>query len=139
MEKKLVKFNENIEFLESKEICKYIDEKGNIIMLPISQLFLSCEYLELEEPQFKIATFQEEVDKDLEYEKTTITRKKDKFEITKNEKDKGTIIDTEVEVSKIWIVRNGLKLAKSYNNMKEALEYVENWNRNIMKIAKLVD
>ena len=57
MEKDLVKFNEKIEFLNSKDICRYIDEKGNLIMLPLSQLFLSCEFLELEEPQLKIAIF----------------------------------------------------------------------------------
>mgnify|MGYP007020100659 CR=1 FL=1 len=139
MEKDLVKFNEKIEFLNSKDICRYIDEKGNLIMLPLSQLFLSCEFLELEEPQLKIAIFQGEVDKSLEYEKATILRKKDKFEVTKNEKDKGTIIETEVEVSKIWVVRNGLKLAKSYNKMDEAISYVKDYNDNLMKIAKLIE
>ena len=139
MEKDLLKFNEKIEFLGSKEIFKYIDERGNLILLPLSQLFLSCEYLELEEPQFKMAIFQGEIDKNLEYEKATVNRKKDKFEVTNNEKDKGIIIDADVEVSKVWIIRNGLKLAKSYNNMEEATNYTNEWNSRVMKIAKLID
>ena len=32
-----IKFNEKIEFIGSKDICQYKDEKGNIILLPISQ------------------------------------------------------------------------------------------------------
>lgn len=139
MEKNIIEFNNHIEFLGSKEVCKYIDKKGNLILLPMSQLFLSCEYLELEESQFKIAIFQEEIDKELEYEKGIAIRKKDKFELTGKEKDKGTIVDTEVEVSKVWIVRNGLKLSKSYNNMKDAIRYVEDWNQKLMKIARLIE
>lgn len=139
MEKDLIKFIENIKDLGSKEIVQYEDEKGNLVLLPISQLFLSCEYVELEEAQLKIAVFNKQLDENLELEKATVTKKKDKYEITKREKDKGTIIDTEVEVSKVWFVKNGIQMSKAYNNKEEALKYVKEYNNKLMKIAKLIE
>ena len=139
MEKDLIKFIENIKDLGSKEIVQYEDEKGNLVLLPISQLFLSCEYVELEEAQLKIAVFNKQLDENLELEKATVTKKKDKYEITKREKDKGTIIDTKVEVSKVWFVKNGIQMSKAYNNKEEALKYVKEYNNKLMKIAKLIE
>lgn len=139
MEKDLIKFIENIKDLGSKEIVQYEDEKGNLVLLPISQLFLSCEYVELEEAQLKIAVFNKQLDENLELKKATVTKKKDKYEITKREKDKGTIIDTEVEVSKVWFVKNGIQMSKAYNNKEKALKYVKEYNNKLMKIAKLIE
>lgn len=138
MEKELLKFYENIEFLGSKDVCKYEDKKGNLVILPISNLILNCEYVEIDEAQKKIAIYNGELDKDLELEKIKVTRKKDKFEKTKNEKDKGTIIDMEVEVSKVWFVRNGLRLSKAYNDKDKALAFVKETNEKIMVEAKLI-
>ena len=79
------------------------------------------------------------MNENLELKKATVTKKKDKYEITKREKDKGTIIDTEVEVSKVWFVKNGIQMSKAYNNKEEALKYVKEYNNKLMKIAKLIE
>ena len=139
MEKDLIKFNNNIEFIGSKDIVKYIDDKGNCVLLPISQLLCNCEYVELDDAQLKIAIYNGEVEKDLKLETAEVVRKIDKFYKTKKESDKGTIIETKVKISKVWLVRNGVRLTKSYNNKNDALKYVEETNNKLLKEAKLID
>ena len=136
MERDLIKFNENITKV-SKDICKYEDEKGNSMLIPTGQLFASSEYMELDEISYKKALFEKIIDKDVEYNKITITKPVDKYTKTKNEKDKGTIIDAEVEVSQVWVVKNGLGLTKSFNNKDKALELVNELNNKYFEIAEL--
>lgn len=138
MEKNLKKFYEKIENVGSKDIVAYQDEKGNYALLPISQLFLSCEFVQLDEAQLKMAIFNGTVAKNMEFEKETITRAKDKSEVTNNKKDQGTVVESEVEVSNVWIVRNGLGLTESFNSQNEALLYVSKKNNYFMQLAELI-
>lgn len=136
MERDLIKFNKNITKL-TKEIAKYEDEKGNYMLIPTGQLLCNVEYMELDEISYKKALFEMIIDKDVEYNKITITKPVDKYTKTKNEKDKGTIIDAEVEVSQVWVVKNGLSLTKAFDNKEKAIEYVEDLNEEILKMAEL--
>lgn len=136
MERDLIKFNENITKV-TKEIAKYEDEKGNYMLIPTGQLLCNIEYMELDEISYKKALFEMIIDKDVEYNKITITKPIDKYTKTKNEKDKGTIIDAEVEVSQVWVVKNGLGLTKAYNNKEKALSSVEEINNKYLEMAEL--
>lgn len=136
MERDLIKFNERVSKL-TKEIAKYEDEKGSYMLIPTGQLLCNVEYMELDEISYKKALFEMIIDKDVEYNKIIITKSVDKYTKTKNEKDKGTIVDAEVEVSQVWIVKNGLGLTKAYNNKEKAIEYVEGFNEEILKMAEL--
>lgn len=136
MERDLIKFNENITKV-TKEITKYEDEKGNYMLIPTGQLLCNVEYMELDEISYKKALFEMIIDKDGEYNKITITKPVDKYTKTKNEKDKGTIIDAEVEVSQVWVVKNGLGLNKAYNSKEKALSYVEEINNKYLEMAEL--
>ena len=136
MEKDLIKFNERVSKL-TKEIAKYEDEKGNYMLIPTGQLLCNVEYMELDEISYKKALFEMIIDKDVEYNKITITKPVDKYTKTKNEKDKGTIIDAEVEVSQVWVVKNGIGLTKAYDSKEKAIECVENLNEEILKMAEL--
>ena len=136
MERNLIKFNKNITKV-TKEIAKYEDEKGNYMLIPTGQLLCNVEYMELDEISYKKALFEMIIDKDVEYNKITITKPVDKYTKTKNEKDKGTIIDAEVEVSQVWVVKNGLGLNKAYNNKEKALFYVEEINNKYLEMAEL--
>lgn len=136
MERDLIKFNKNITKV-TKEITKYEDEKGNYMLIPTGQLLCNVEYMELDEISYKKALFEMIIDKDGEYNKITITKPVDKYTKTKNEKDKGTIIDAEVEVSQVWVVKNGLGLTKSFNNKEKALSYVEEINNKYLVMAEL--
>ena len=136
MERDLIKFNERVSKL-TKEIAKYEDEKGNYMLIPTGQLLCNVEYMELDEISYKKALFEMIIDKDVEYNKITINKPVDKYTKTKNEKDKGTIIDAEVEVSQVWVVKNSLGLTKAYNNKEKAIEYVEGLNEETLKMAEL--
>lgn len=136
MERDLIKFNENITKV-TKEITKYEDNKGNYMLIPTGQLLCNVEYMELDEISYKKALFEMIIDKDVEYNKITITKSVDKYTKTKNEKDKGTIIDAEVEVSQVWVVKNGLGLTKAYNNKEKALSSVEEINNKYLEMAEL--
>lgn len=136
MERDLIKFNERVSKL-TKEIAKYEDEKGNYMLIPTGQLLCNVEYMELDEISYKKALFEMIIDKDVEYNKITITKPVDKYTKTKNEKDKGTIIDAKVEVSQVWVVKNGIGLTKAYNNKEKALSYVEEINNKYLEMAEL--
>lgn len=136
MERDLIKFNENITKV-TKEIAKYEDEKGNYMLIPTGQLLCNVEYMELDAISYKKALFEMIIDKDVEYNKITITKPVDKYTKTKNEKDKGTIIDAKVEVSQVWVVKNGLGLTKAYNNKEKALSSVEEINNKYLEMAEL--
>ena len=136
MERDLIKFNKNITKV-TKEIAKYEDEKGNYMLIPTGQLLCNVEYMELDEISYKKALFEMIIDKDVEYNKITITKPVDKYTKTKNEKDKGTIIDAEVEVSQVWVVKNSLGLTKAFNVKKDALKLVEELNNKYLEMAEL--
>ena len=136
MERDLIKFNKNITKV-TKEIAKYEDEKGNYMLIPTGQLLCNVEYMELDEISYKKALFEMIIDKDVEYNKITVTKPVDKYTKTKNEKDKGTIIDAEVEVSQVWVVKNGIGLTKAYDSKEKAIEYVEELNNKYLEMAEL--
>ena len=136
MERNLIKFNKNITKV-TKEIAKYEDEKGNYMLIPTGQLLCNVEYMELDEISYKKALFEMIIDKDVEYNKIIITKPVDKYTKTKNEKDKGTIIDAEVEVSQVWVVKNGIGLTKAFNVKKDALKLVEELNNKYLEMAEL--
>ena len=136
MERDLIKFNENITKV-TKEIAKYEDEKGNYMLIPTGQLLCNVEYMELDEISYKKALFEMIIDKDVEYNKITVTKPVDKYTKTKNEKDKGTIIDAEVEVIQVWVVKNGIGLTKAFNVKKDALKLVEELNNKYLEMAEL--
>lgn len=136
MERDLIKFNENITKV-TKEITKYEDNKGNYMLIPTGQLLCNVEYMELDEISYKKALFEMIIDKDVEYNKITVTKPVDKYIKTKNEKDKGTIIDAEVEVSQVWVVKNGLGLTKSYDEKIRALQVVNELNDKYLEMAEL--
>ena len=136
MERDLIKFNKNITKV-TKEIAKYEDEKGNYMLIPTGQLLCNVEYMELDEISYKKALFEMIIDKDVEYNKITVTKPIDKYTKTKNEKDKGTIIDAEVEVSQVWVVKNGMGLTKAFNVKKDALKLVEELNNKYLEMAEV--
>lgn len=136
MEKDLIKFNENITKV-TKEIAKYEDNKGNYTLIPIGQLMCGCEYMELDEIMYKKALFEKIIEKDTKYNKIKTTKVVDKSTITHNKKDQGTLVDNEVEVSQVWVVKNGIGLTKSFDSKEKALSYVEEINNKYLEMAEL--
>lgn len=136
MERDLIKFNENITKV-TKEIAKYEDNKGNYTLIPVAQLLCNIEYMELDEPMYKKALFEKIIEKDVEYNKIKTTKVVDKSTITHNKKDQGTLVDNEVEVSQIWVVKNGIGLTKAYDEKVRALQVVNELNNKYLEMAEL--
>ena len=136
MEKDLIKFNKNITKI-SKDIAKYEDEKGNVAILNIGSLLCGCEYLELDEVSYKKKKKKKIVDKNIKYNKIKITKTVDKSTTTHNKKDQGTLIDAEVEVIQVWVVKNGIGLTKAFNSMDKALELVNELNNKYLEMAEI--
>ena len=136
MERDLIKFNKNITKV-TKEIAKYEDEKGNYTLIPVAQLLCNIEYMELDEIMYKKALFEKIIEKDVEYNKIKTTKVVDKSTITHNKKDQGTLVDNEVEVSQVWVVKNGIGLTKSFDSKDKALELVNELNNKYLEMAEI--
>nr|DAJ48322.1 MAG TPA: hypothetical protein [Caudoviricetes sp.] len=136
MERDLIKFNENITKV-TKEIAKYEDEKGNYTLIPVAQLLCNIKYMELDEIMYKKALFEKIIEKDVEYNKIKTTKVVDKSTITHNKKDQGTLVDNEVEVSQVWVVKNGIGLTKAYDDKVRALQVVNELNNKYLEMAEL--
>lgn len=125
----LVEFMKHLTVL-NKDFSEYEDtEKGNKYMIPNSYVFARCDYLELTNEELKKERFEQHIDKsNLKFNYIESTRPKPKYEATKIEADKYTIIDAKVMVNQIWLVSNGMKMVKSFNNKEEALKLVDSIN-----------
>lgn len=136
MERDLIKFNRNITKL-TKEIAKYVDEKGNYMLIPTGQLLCNVEYMELDEMSYKKALFEMIIDKNIKYNKITIIKVVDKATITGKKQDQGTLVDNKVEVRQVWIVKNGLGITKAFSDKDKALKLVNELNNKYLEMAEL--
>ena len=143
MEKDLLKFNEKLNVTREGQVITYGDDKGNYFIVAlapkyqhIAQLLLNCEYIEADEIQMKTLLYNNDIEKGIEFETVTVSRPVSKYEITKKESDKTTIVDRDVKVSKVWVVKNGFKLTKSFNKMADAIEFCQTENDKLFNIVK---
>ena len=122
MEMELDKFMEHVEVI-NKDLAIYKDtEKGMMFYMNTIQLLVRVEALEYDKEQYNIAKFEKKV-QELDYAIKKIKRVVPKYQITKDEKDKYTLIDKKVDVKQIWNVSNASGVYKSFVNKDEALEY----------------
>ena len=136
MEKDLVKFMENVTFI-NKDVSQYEDEKGNHYIIPNGQLVCSCSYMELSKPEYEKALFNSQIER-LDYNIIEITRPSSKFERTKKEEDRWIIEDKKIKARQVYLVSNGLKISKSYINKEEALKETVKINQKILRQAELL-
>lgn len=139
MNKDLVEFNKFITELKgNKQIMRYEDEEGNYLLIPISNLFCSVEYLELDKAEYDKAAFNKIIDKSLNYKTGLSKRIVDKSQMTGNKKDQGTLIDKTVNVKMVWVAKNGLGCKSSFTNKEDALKVAKELNDTYLKIAELI-
>lgn len=130
--KNLIEFNNNI--TTNKEYSVYEDDKGNLAEIPTKMLKLKCNYIELEEKDYKTYLFNGIVEKDKEYNKIKVKTQIDKYQETNDKKDMGTIIDKEIEVYQVWLVANEAGAFITFNNKEEAIEYTKEYNKAINEL-----
>lgn len=123
MKKDLGQFLNNITKI-NKDLVRYEDEKGNIIYAPINALYASCTYLELNKNQYEQMVFQQTITPD-DYNVIEIKTQTSKYEITKKEEDRFTLVDTTAKVRQVWIVANQLQFSKCFKTKEEAEKLVK--------------
>lgn len=119
----------------NKEIAEYYNEEtGSKFMIPSSYLWARVDYLELTNEELKKAIFNQEVDKidGLKYIETT--RPAPKYESTKREEDKYTIIDAKIKANQLWLVSNGLKYKETFNNKEDAIKLADEINNSLKEM-----
>lgn len=133
MKKDLTNFIKNLTKI-NKELVKYQDDKGNIIYAPINALYASCTYLELNKQQYEQMVFQQQITPD-DYNVIEVKTQTSKYEVTKKEEDRFTLVDTTAKVKQVWIVANQLQFSKCFKTkeeaealVKEIEEYIETNN-----------
>ena len=129
----LIEFMDKVTILNDK-IGEYSDTKKGIkYIVPTSYLFARCDYLELTNDELKKEEFNQTVEHDIKFNYIETTRPMSKYEKTKNEADRFTIIDGKLKVNQIWNVSNGLKVFKTFNNKDEALKLCDEINDKVKK------
>lgn len=131
----LKSFMDNLTIL-NKDYSEYFNkEKGTKFMAPNSYVFARCDYLELTNDELKKERFAQNINKEpKEFNQIESTRPVSKYETTKREEDKYTIIDGKVKVNQIWRVTNGMKYIQTFNNKEEALKFLDTINEPLKKL-----
>ncbi len=128
----IIEYMDNVRLI-SKEISEYYnEEKGVKKIIPTSYLLCSLDYMELTESELEKAKFDMVIEKNIDFDTKMVVRPRLKYEITKNEADKNKLVDSKVKVYRIWNLTNSLRLKKSFNNKKEALELYDKINKPIL-------
>lgn len=131
METNLTDFMLHIKLI-NKDISKYEDDdKGVLFYVNTIQLLTKVENLQLSAEEYKIKRFDGSID-NLEYDIIEVDRPVSKYTITKKEEDKYTITNTKVKVRNVYNVSNAIGIHKSFIDKKEALEYAEEINKNVI-------
>ena len=123
MKKDLKDFLKNLTKI-NKDLVKYQDEKGNIIYAPLNALYASCTYLELNKQQYEQMVFQQTITPE-DYNVIEIKTQTSKYEITKKEEDRFTLVDTTAKVRQIWVVSNQLQFTSCFKTKEEAEKLVK--------------
>lgn len=128
----LIEYMGNVRLI-SKEISEYYnEEKGVRKIIPTSYLLCSLDYMELTEAELEKVKFDMVIEKNIDFDTKMVVRPRLKYEITKNEADRNKLVDSKVKVYCIWNLTNSLRLKKTFNNKKEALELYDKINKPIL-------
>ena len=118
----------------NKDVAVYEDDEGNYFNLSPANLLASCLYQELDNEQLKQAIFNQNIPKDMIFNKKKSTKVVVKSDITHKPKDNNILVDKEIEVNQIWAVSNGVGIKKVYNTQSEAVEKAKEINIKIFEV-----
>ena len=131
----LKSFMDNLTILNKDYSEYYNEEKGTKYMVPNSYVYARCDYLELTNDELKKERFAQNINKEpKDFNQIESTRPVSKYETTKREEDKYTIIDGKVKVNQVWRVTNGMKHIQTFNNKEEALKFLDSINEPLKKL-----
>ncbi len=130
----LRQFMDHLSFI-NKDIAEYRNEEtGTDYIVPTSYVWCRCDYLELTNEELKKEIFSQNINKtDLKFNYIETTRPAPKYEQTKRDEDKYTIIDAKVMANQVWVVSNGLKFKNTFNNKEDALKLLKEINEPLKR------
>ena len=114
----LKKFYDNVKIVNDK-LVEYKDDDGNISIFPIAGLLCKCEYLKVDDERLNIMKFNQEVDKNMKYERIS-----EKIPYA-DPKNKSHITEKTILVNKMWKVSNAVGITEVFND-KEVAESLVN-------------
>ncbi len=117
----LKKFYDNIK-VKTDKIVEYRDEEGNISLFPIAGLLCRCEFLKVDDERLKVMKFNQEVTKNMEFDKS------DEVVPYQDPKNKKHLIQKAIKVNLMWKVSNNCGVSQIFNDKEEALSLVDEIN-----------
>lgn len=121
----LKKFYDNIE-IKSNKIVEYKDEEGNISLFPIAGLLCRCEFLKVDDERLKIMKFNQEVDKNMRFDRS------DEVIPYQDPKDKTRLLQKTIKVNLMWRVSNNCGISQVFNTKEEAINLVNEINNKYL-------
>ena len=124
-EKDLVKFNENLKYINN-ELVKYEDEEGNLKLLNIGSLMCQVQFLRVTQTAKRVMMFNKEISKDMKFNKELAMIPQ------RDEKNPLKVKEVETQVELMWKVQNGLGFSTVFNNKEEAIKHAEDINNLVL-------
>lgn len=138
IEERLEDFCKHVTMINDK-ISEYVnEEKGLRYCLNTSQLLCRVDRLELtsgKNPigELEIAKFKQQIE-NKDYTITDIIKHVPKSDVTKDDKDKFTIIEKKTKGVILYNVSNQLGIHNTYENQEEAFEKCEEFNKDVFNV-----
>lgn len=124
-EKDLIKFNENLKYINN-ELVKYEDEEGNLKLLNIGSLMCQVQFLRVTQTAKRVMMFNKEISKDMKFNKELAMIPQ------RDEKNPLKVKEVETQVELMWKVQNGFGFSTVFNNKEEAIKYAEDINNLVL-------
>ena len=133
IEERLEDFNKNV-FIKNEKISEYVNkDKGLRYCLNTSQLLCRVDKLELDTKELDVAKFKQQIE-NKDYKIVDIIKLVPKNEITKIDADKFTITEKKTKGSVLYNVSNQLGIHNTYENVDEAFEACEEFNKELFGV-----
>lgn len=130
---RLEEFMTHVKFL-NKDIAEYENaDKGCKYNVGTIQLLTRVDKVELTKEELTVAKFNNQVE-NKDYEMYDAVRVVPKSEITKNDKDKFTLIDKKIKATRIYNVSNQIGIIQSCDTFEEAVELSNEINNKILAL-----
>lgn len=128
IEDRLEEFSKHVEIINDK-YAEYVNkEKGLRYVLNTPSLLCRVDRLKLDTNELAVAKFKQQIE-NKDYDLIDITKLIPKNEVTKDDKDKFTLVDKQTKGVILYNVTNQIGIHNTYTNQKEAFELCENLNK----------
>lgn len=128
IEERLEEFSKHVEIINDK-YAEYVNrEKGLRYVLNTPSLLCRVDKLTLDTNELAVAKFKQQIE-NKDYELVDITKLVPKSEVTKDDKDKFTLVDKKTKGVILYNVTNQIGIHNTYTSQNQAFELCESLNK----------